>query len=785
MTELVIRGARENNLKAIDLDLPREQVIVFTGVSGSGKTSLAFDTLHAEGQRRYLEALAMSVPGIRSRMRQARVDVILGLPPTIALEQGVRPPGVRSTVATWADLSPLLRTWAAREGELHCPQCDEAVVVTPHDRIVGRVSSWPEGTRLSVESPLRVPGLDRAAGLIDEVVRAGFSRLRLDDRVERIEDVTPGQVAACRVLRIVVDRIRVESGRSDRIHDAVRTAAHAGHGVLVAVSDVETVTFVDRPYCLGCDLSLPELDPGLLSHHGAGACAVCEGRGVTPDADGECGACGGTRLGAVARAVRWQGRRFVDRMHDSVSEWRLWISASGDRPVAQALARTLVPRLATMEEVGLGGLRLDTAAKPLSSGELQRLRLARQVGSGLSGVLYILDEPSAGLGDVDVDRVVSLIRRLRDGGNSVVVVDHHRAVIAAADRIVDFGPGAGGAGGTIVFSGTPDELRVADTLTGRWFSGRERWSVAPNRAATGAVRLRWRGGDVVLPTGTFGAIVGPSGSGKTRLLDRLREAFAARARGEPPADVDGIEAFERLIELDQSPLARQSRSSPATYLGIWDILRELLAASPEARLRGMDASFFSMHARGGRCEACLGTGEQRIELGVLPEVHRVCEVCLGRRFHADVLAVTWKGRAADAWLAMDVDAARVALAGHPKLETALRALADVGLGYLALGQPTRTLSGGEGQRLRLARELLRLSAAERTLMLLDDPTVGLHPADVQRLLHLIHRLVADGVTVWMATHDPDLAACAAWSHRLTEFPVDNFGDNPRGGFDVR
>ena len=780
MAELVIRGARENNLKGIDLDLPRDQVIVFTGVSGSGKTSLAFDTLHAEGQRRYLEALAMSVPGIRSRMRQARVDVILGLPPTIALEQGFRSPGVRSTVATWADLSPLLRTWAARECVLHCPQCDEAVVVTPHDRIVGRVSSWPEGTRLSVEAPLRVPVPERAGGVLDEVVRAGFSRLRLDDRVERIEDVTPAQVAACEILRIVVDRIRLEPGRSDRIHDAVRTAANAGHGVLVVVSELETPTFVDRPYCLRCDGSLPELEPGLLSHHGLGACPVCEGRGVASPSEAECPACSGTRLGEVARAVRWQGRRFTDRLGDSVSEWRKWIAASGDSPVAAALARSLGPRLATLEEVGLGGLRLDTAANRLSSGELQRLRLARQVGAALSGVLYSLDEPSAGLGEVDVERVVSLIRRLRDGGNSVVVVDHHRAVIAAADWVVDFGPRAGSEGGNIVFSGTPDQLRTADTLTGRWFSGREHWTEAPHHVSSGMVRMRGDGGEAILLTGTFGAIVGPSGSGKTRMLDRVRAAFAAKTRGEAAADVEGLEAFTRLIELDQSPLSRQSRSCPATYLGIWDILRELLAASTEARLRGMDASFFSMNARGGRCEACSGMGEQRIELGVLPEVHRVCEVCGGRRFQADVLAVTWKGRAADAWLAMDVDSARVALAGHPKLEASLRALADVGLGYLALGQPTRTLSGGEAQRLRLARELVRLSSAERTLMLLDDPTVGLHPADVQSLLHLIHRLVADGVTVWMATHDPALAACAAWSHRLTENAVDNFADSPRG-----
>jgi excinuclease ABC subunit A len=484
--------------------------------------------------------------------------------------------------------------------------------------------------------------------------------------------------------------------------------------------------------------------------------------------------------------VRFEGHRLPELGALSLDALAALLAGSPVHAVSRLPLDDLRRRLGVLCELGLSHLSVDRAASALSSGELQRLRLARQLGSGLSGVLYVLDEPTAGLSGADLQAVVRVMSRLRDLGNTVIVVDHHREVIEVADRIVEFGPGPGVRGGRVVYDGDVAGLYAADTATGRWMSGLERFASTSPRAPRGALRLEGAGHwnlceiDVDLPVGALSAITGPSGSGKTTLLETLR--FHVRAQlgletgpGPTLRGWVGGDAIRRLIEVDRRPLARTARSSPATYIGMWEIVRELLASTREARVRGLDPSYFSLHAKGGRCEACQGTGLVRIDLGLLPDVYLSCEVCGGRRFNADVLEVAWKGRSADQILDLSGEEAYALLAGHPRIEAVLRALLDVGLGYLPVGQPAHTLSGGEAQRLRLARELTRRAGGEGSLYLVDDPTVGLHPADVDVLLRLFHRLADDGSTVVVATHDRALAA--ACDHEIALGP----GAGPAGG----
>jgi excinuclease ABC subunit A len=758
---IAIRGAREHNLQAIDLDLPRGKLIVFCGLSGSGKSSLAFDTLHAEGQRRYLEALAARVrPG--ARLRRPDVDAIAGLPPTIALDQRGGAAAGRSTVGSLIDALVVLRVLFARAGTQHCPTCDAVIRPRTHDEIAGILLQNP-GDRVSLEAPVR----GAVATVLEEVQRAGFSRVRVGGEVVRVEDVDVRTAEG--TLRIVVDRLRVETERRDRLYDAIRTTAKAGRGVVIAVRDAGEQVFADRPLCVNCDRTLPPLEPELLSWNSSGACPRCAGRGET---DGvRCPDCEGTRLSPEARAIRFAGRSFPEVLASSADELAAAVREWPRTLVAATPLDDLAARLDTIRALGLGHLALGRSAGTVSAGEAQRLRLARQVGAGLSGVLYVLDEPAAGLGDDAVSGVIALIRGLRDRGNTVIVVDHHPDVIAAADLVVEFGPGPGREGGRIVFAGSYAELIAGNTATARWLSGRDALPEPGGHvgAPIGLRRVRSRAVtlDLDVPTGGLVAIVGPSGSGKTALLEAVRGELRARIDGDKAGrpttgQITGIEPIIRVIDVDRAPLSRSGRSNPATYSGLWDVLRELLAATAEARVRGLDASFFSLAAKGGRCEACQGNGSRKVDLGPLPEVWVPCEVCHGRRFTADVLEVTWKGLSADRILELSVDAAHPVLAGHPRLDGILRTLSSVGLGYVQLGQPAWALSGGEAQRLRLARELVRATrtTGAGTLFLLDDPSVGLHPADVAVLLGVLRKLVDEGATVWMATADAALAKAA-------------------------
>ncbi len=698
---------------------------MFTGVSGSGKSSLLFDTLHAEGQRRYLEALSPHLGRRFARVRPAAVDVLTGLPPTIGLEQRAAAVGARATVGSLAEIWPLLRVLFARDGVQHCPDCDDPVVVTSHDAIVGRLLGYPQGTRLTLEAPVR----GAPAAIVDEIGRAGFSRVRLDADIVRIEDVDAATVQRARSVRVVVDRIKVEAERRERLDDAVRMASRVGRGVVVATVDDDPITFVDRPHCARCGIDLPALEPSLLSWQAAGRCVACDGTG---EVGGPCASCGGARLSAAARAVRWRGRAFAELGALPMSALASYLATQGRTVTSALILDELAKRLEVLVAVGVD-LPLGRRAAETSSGERQRLRLARRVGAGLSGVLYALDEPAAGLGDGEAAAVLALLRRLRDLGSTVVAVEHHPVIIRGADRVVEFGPGPGTLGGCVVFDGPPAALVDADTATGRAISGRL-------EVTSGRVGLPWVAlADARIARGGVTVVTGPSGAGKSRWL--------ARARAEATS-------FDRISDLESGSLAGSHRSLVATYLGVWDVLRELLAATPQAKIRGFGPGTFSLAAKGGRCEACHGLGVVSVDLEVLPDVDAPCDVCRGRRFAADALEVSWKGRHAADLLALPAGEARALLAGVPKLEHPLRIMEEVGLSYLPLGQATHTLSGGEAQRLRLARELGRPGRVDGTLYLVDDPTVGLHPVDSVALMHVFRRLCSDGATIVLASQDP-------------------------------
>jgi excinuclease ABC subunit A len=761
MGGIEIRGARQHNLRSVDLDLPHRRLIVFCGPSGSGKSSMAFDTLHAEAQRRYVDVLALHSRGLERGLNRPDVDEISGLPPTVALDQRFRAPASQATVGTWTEAHAVLAVLFSRCGVQHCPDCDRAIIPQTHDDIVRALLALPEGTRLHVEAP--VPG--DALLVLPELVRAGFSRVRINDVVQRVEEVDK-RVLEGQQLRVVVDRLKVGPDRSDRLHDAVRLASRAGQGAIVAVAPDQTLTFVDRPWCMHDNRTFPALNPRLFSLHGEGRCPACAATGVT--GGGVCSDCGGSRLGAVARAVRFGGLSMPDLLAKPMPELVNWLAKAPRGPVSTRPIEALQRRAAQLRGLGLT-LPLGRGCATLSSGELQRLRLARQVAERLSGVLYVLDEPAAGLDAAAVPAVAALLRTLVDQGNTVLAVSHREAIVRAADLLVEFGPGAGIDGGRVVAEGGAPALVQAQTATGTWLQGGLDTS-PPGAGVTshvvfGDLVLPHRTLSLSLPWGGLGVLSGASGTGKTLALAAIH-ALGRRQlddAGEAPVvgSVSGLDGLSRMVLLS-TKTGRIRRSNPATWSGLWDVMRPLLAATREAQVRGLGASQFSLNQAGGRCEACKGSGQQRVDLQLLADVYLPCPTCSGRRFAADILEVRWKGRNASEILEMRVAEAQLFLAGHPKLEAALRSLADVGLGYLPLGQPAHTLSGGETQRMRLARELgrSRKSGLKGSLYLLDGPSRGLHPADTVQLIGVLRRLIEQGATVWVASHDALLCNAA-------------------------
>lgn len=807
MKQILITGACQHNLKNISLVLPHQQLIVITGVSGSGKSSLAFDTLFAEGQRRYLESLSTQARHFLQDFDRPQVTSIEGLCPAIAIEQKPLPRNPRSTVGTISEIHDFLRVLYTRLGSVFCSSCGQMIRSHTIPQMVDEILAWPPGSRLWVLAPLGSVPRHKLSRLFQGLVREGFVRIRIDGRIAPLEEIQKVPRQASYQVDVVVDRLTLDPERSQRLAESLETAAHRSEGwVTVLQEGGKEWRFTESFRCLGCgaEASAPTLS--LFSfNHPAGACSHCKGLGMVleDDAHSEAGAgdadeqgdgsppydwmfqgsspcpvCNGARLNRHARAVTLGGLAIhqlsalsVGKLQDflvnlDLPEPRREIGA----PVLEAIGR----RLQTLVELGLSYLSMSRPANSLSGGEAQRIRLVQQISTSLSGVLYVLDEPSIGLHARDHARLLEIMKRLRDAGNTVVIVEHDPATICATDYVVDMGPGAGEQGGEVLYAGaTSGLLQHPTSLTGQYLSGRMHLPIPSQRreANVGYLRLVGARGHnlknvtVAFPIGCITCVTGVSGSGKSSLV--LRTLYAAMARilhgaSRPalPYDyIQGHESLQRIAHVDQSPLDRTPRSNPATYIGIFTLVRQLYAQVPEARSRGYRSSRFSFNIKGGRCEVCKGNGTQRVEMYFLPAVSVTCPVCHGTRFRRETLEILFKGKSIADVLDLTVRQATSFFENIPEIHRRLAVLEEVGLGYMRLGQPATEVSGGEAQRIKLARELGRRERGE-ALYVLDEPTSGLHVADISRLLHILQRLTKRGNTIIIVEHHLEVIKAA-------------------------
>jgi len=792
--QIVIQGARVHNLKNINLEIPRDRLVVITGVSGSGKSSLAFDTLYAEGQRRYLESLGVDMRQLLRQLAKPDVDRIDGLSPAIAIQQKAAAYNPRSTVGTLTDIYDFLRLLFARVGQPHCVKCGCEIQAQSIEQISDRVMALPAGSRLLILAPVKF--FEGSAGKsLGELARQGFTRAMVDGRTYELSGEIPDALHNANQLDLVIDRLVLRDGIEKRLADSLEVAARAGQQTIKieilgdgAAAAPERLVFSQRFACVDCGTTLGEITPSLFSFNSPdGACVGCNGTGmeikrgkrVADQTDATpCSDCRGTRLRKESLAVRIAGQNIASLSSAAISENLLFFDqvelAPERRIVGQRIIAEIASRLGCLSELGLDYLCLHRPTMTLSGGELQRVRLATQIGSSLAGVLYILDEPSIGLHQKDNDRLIGLLRRLRDNGNSVIVVEHDRETIGAADFVVDMGPGAGVNGGEVVAHGTPAELQKnRRSLAGMYMAGeleiarplRRRVGTERVLQITGARRHNLRNLTVRFPIGAMSCVTGVSGAGKSTLaMEVLYNAVSQRlqrGRGKvvDSQQVSGWENFDRVIAIDQLPIGRTARSNPATFMGLHDHLRQLFAQVPEARVRGFKAARFSFNAKGGRCEACQGDGVTRVEMHFLPEMYVTCESCKGRRYNRETLEIKYRGLSIADVLDLTVMQAAELLSTVPPIHERLRTLREVGLGYLALGQSAATLSGGEAQRLKLARELARRSTG-RSLYLLDEPTTGLHFDDIKQLLELLNRLIDLGNTMIIVEHNLEVIKCA-------------------------
>ncbi len=936
--KIIIRGARAHNLKNIDVELPRDRLVVITGLSGSGKSSLAFDTIYAEGQRRYVESLSAYARQFLGQMDKPDVDTIDGLSPAISIDQKGASRNPRSTVGTITEIYDYLRLLFARVGHPHCPQCGREIAPQSATEIVDAVQALPEGSRIMVLAPLIKDRKGEHTKILEDVRKAGYVRARVDGTVYDLDTVPDLDRYKMHTIEVVVDRLVVKrpqavavarspaggvtpgspfaaaAGDPDRsrLADSIESALKLGEGLVrVAVQDGEERLFSEHAACPVCGISLGEIEPRTFSFNSPhGACPVCTGLGTMLDPDPElivpdrelsladgaigpwsravlagegyyleilealaarfkfkmttpwneltdeqhevilngtgdetlhvkhrtasghartydmtfegiipwvkrrhrdstsdgvraelenymsdrpCPACGGRRLKPESLAVTVGERNIVDVTALSVRKALDWAALLADDPEApgrnghpilsereQIIARQILKeiraRLGFLKDVGLDYLTIDRAAATLAGGEAQRIRLATQIGSSLMGVIYILDEPSIGLHQRDNARLIKTLVRLRDLGNTLLVVEHDEETMRTADWIVDIGPGAGEHGGRVVAQGTmADIMANPDSITGRFLSGAEQIAVPKKRRKGNGHVLEVRGArennlkniDVRFPLGKFICVTGVSGSGKSTLVTDIlyrelaRKLNRAKTRPGTHAEVRGIEHLDKVIEIDQSPIGRTPRSNPATYTGMFTAIRDVFARVPEAKLRGYTAGRFSFNVKGGRCEACRGEGIIEIQMQFLPDVYVPCEVCHGRRYNREALEIRYKGKTIADVLEMTVEEALGFFENIPAIRNKLQTLFDVGLGYVHLGQPATTLSGGEAQRVKLATELSR-RATGKTIYILDEPTTGLHFADVKRLLDVLQRLTDAGNTVLVIEHNLDVIKTADW-----------------------
>jgi len=893
-----IHGARQHNLKNLSLEIPRDRLVVITGLSGSGKSSLAFDTLYAEGQRRYVESLSAYARQFLGQMDKPDVDHIDGLSPAVSIDQKSASRNPRSTVGTVTEIYDYLRILYARAGIPHCPGCGKPIQRMTVEQIVDATLEFGEGARLQVLAPVVRGKKGEFKSVIQDVARQGYVRVRVDGKMFEVTDDIPMHRYKKHTIEAVVDRLVLKEGVEQRLADSIETALKMGEGlVTVGEPDGEERLFSEKFSCPDCGIALGDIEPRMFSFNSPyGACDECMGLGTKTEFDPErivgdpnlplragaltpfvhkngelkewwpelfdalgrhmgfdaslpfrklpaeakravfegvpdrvtvvmgyganrtrkfetsfegvlkylkrryettesdwvkqdleqymstrpCPKCGGKRLKAEALAVTIDERSISDVTEMSVRDALALFEhlpkrlSERQRAIGTRAIREIRERLGFLNDVGLGYLTLSRNARTLAGGEAQRIRLATQIGSGLMGVLYILDEPSIGLHQRDNARLIETLLRLRDLGNTVIVVEHDEEMIRTADWIIDLGPGAGADGGEVVAEGTLKEFLKSSSLTARYLRGEERIPFPPTRREPkGMLRIEGASGnnlkniDVEIPLGVFTCVTGVSGSGKSTLVQDtlfprlMYEVYGTRGAWQPHKGIRGLDAIDKVIDIDQSPIGRTPRSNPATYTGVFDMIRELFAMTPDSKMRGYKPGRFSFNVKGGRCEACKGDGIIRIEMVFLPDVYVPCEVCKGKRYNRETLEIRYKGKNIADVLDMSISEALEFFSPIPKIRRRLQTLHDVGLGYVKLGQPATTLSGGEAQRIKLSAELGKRDTGQ-TFYILDEPTTGLHFDDIRKLLGVLHRLVEQGNTVLVIEHNLDVIKTADW-----------------------
>ncbi len=781
LEEIRVKKAAQHNLKRIDVNLPRNRLIVITGPSGSGKSSLAFDTLFAEGQRRYIECLSAYARQYIEQLEKPDVESIEGISPSISIDQKTISSNPRSTVGTVTEAYDFLRLLFARGGTPHCPRCDRMVSSQSPGEIIRRIGAAAEGEKVKVLAPVVKGRKGEYLRLFERYRKKGFLRTRVDGRLRDLDEEIDLERNRNHNIEILVDEVRVAPESPGRLQEAVEAALEMAEGdLLVLRASGDEMYYSMNLLCPFCEISLPELEPRAFSFNSPyGACPTCHGlgfrtrlnhRGNYEVTDEPCPACGGSRLRRESLAVKVGGHNIHELSSLPVSRlietFDTFSFVKRFQPVVSRIRKEILSRLEVIRELGMGYLQLSRTTASLSGGEARRIRLAAQVGVNLRGVLYVLDEPTIGLHQRDNGRLISLLRGIRDQGNSVVVVEHDEQTIRAADYILDLGPGAGEKGGEKVAEGDlPRILDTKESLTSQYLSGIKAIPIPPRRrtpagwlAVEGAREHNLKDIDVRFPLSVMTAVTGVSGSGKSTLIyDILYRSLAgllhkAEHRVGDHRRILGADKIDKVISVNQKPIGRTPRSNPATFTGLFTPLRQLLARSQESRIRGYTASRFSFNIEGGRCEECRGAGSRKIEMHFLPDVFVTCDRCGGARYNKETLAVRFKGKNIAEYLAMTVDEAYDALKAHPTLRKKLGLLKQVGLGYLRLGQPAPTLSGGEAQRIKLTKELSRTDTG-RTLYLLDEPTTGLHFDDVRKLLDVLSELVELGNTVVIIEHN--------------------------------
>jgi excinuclease ABC subunit A len=792
-SSIVIKGAREHNLKNIDVEIPRDKLVVITGLSGSGKSSLAFDTIYAEGQRRYVESLSAYARQFLEQMGKPDVDSIEGLSPAISIEQKSTSHNPRSTVGTVTEIYDYLRLLFARVGRPYCFQCGDEITAQTVQQMVDAITSLSEGTKFQILSPIVRGRKGEYRKELLEMRRAGYVRACIDGKMADLGEDIALDKQKKHTIEIIVDRLVIKSGDAfmRRLADSVETATKLAGGLVgVMTEEGETRLYSDKLACIKCGVSYPEVTPRVFSFNSPhGACPACDGIGYAMAQDGvgeedftlleSCEACHGARLRPESLAIKLAKQSISEVTQLSVraaAEFFLTLKFT-DRElvIAHRILKEIRERLGFLVNVGLDYLTLDRAAATLSGGEGQRIRLATQIGSGLVGVLYILDEPSIGLHQRDNRRLLQTLLRLRDLGNTVVVVEHDAETMMAADHLLDMGPGAGTHGGHVIAQGTPQEVMGnPDSITGQYLRGTQAVSL-PKRerkprgylSVVGAHKHNLKNVTAKIPLGLLTCVTGVSGSGKSTLvLEVLFHSLSQMLYQKKPKidgckELRGVDALDKVIDIDQSPIGRTPRSNPATYTGLFSFIRDLYSNLPESRVRGYKPGRYSFNVKGGRCEACQGDGLIKIEMHFLPDVYVTCEICKGQRYNRETLEIHHKGKSIADVLDMTVDDAVEFFEHIPFIKRKLETLHDVGLHYVKLGQSATTLSGGEAQRVKLSRELSKRPTG-RTLYILDEPTTGLHFADVQRLIDVLDRLVEAGNTVLVIEHNLDVIKNADW-----------------------